>query len=53
MSASDHMGEFKSGLSEVKDKLKDIQLKISDVDRYFFSEADHTIKKQESLLELA
>jgi hypothetical protein len=24
MSASDHMGEFKLGLSEVQDKLKDI-----------------------------
>jgi hypothetical protein len=47
------MEQFKSGLSGVKDKLKLIQVKITEVDRNFYVNAQQTIGKQEEMIDLA
>lgn len=39
MQASECMEHFKVGLSDVKDRLKDIQANINDVDKHFYSQA--------------
>lgn len=39
MQASDSMDLFKVGLTQMKEKLKQIQSKISDVDRNFYTKA--------------
>ena len=52
MQASECMEHFKVGLSDVKDRLKEIQGKINDVDKNFYSQAQYTVGKQEEVVEL-
>ena len=53
MQASECMEHFKVGLTDVKDRLKDIQARINDVDKSFYSQAQYTMAKQEEVMELA
>ena len=51
MQASECMKLFKVGLSEVKDRLKEIQGKINDVDKNFHSQVQYTFGIQEEVVE--